>query len=53
MSPSADAVATYGVKRATASDGMPLGGPVLAFSAPRDIHYGTGQKRFFVIFVCF
>lgn len=36
MSPFVDAVVTYGVKRATVSDGMPLEGPVLAFSTPRD-----------------
>lgn len=46
MSLFADAVVTYGVKRATASDGMPLEGPVLAFSTPRDIHYVSGQKVF-------
>lgn len=47
MSRFVDAVVTYGVKRATASDGMPLEGPVLAFSTPWDVHYVTGQKRFF------
>lgn len=36
-------VVTYGVEQATQSDGMPLEGPGLACSAPRDIHCVVGQ----------
>lgn len=36
-------VVTYGVERATQSDGMPLEGPGLASSTPRDIHYVVGH----------
>lgn len=34
----------YGVKRATVSDGMPLGGPRLACSTPQYIHYVTVDR---------